>query len=379
MAALWGRDVSLGILLKAGADYKIACNTGATPAYLASQNGKEKCLQLLLDYGADVNALRTDGNSPTYAAALKNRESTLKMLINCGKADINKANQTGETPLYAAANAGHLKCVELLVAAGAELNTKERDGWTALSAAQCEKHFECVEVLAAAGARDFGPPVYEMDDFFSADESFKREQQDESSVDEMKIQTMYKMVDECRVAVQGREVTKKVLYLTNKQALLFDESAMGRCVQALDLGEPKFVIKLLPSLGVHSQMRTAHPELYGLPQAEYGTSFATSSEISRGDERAVETQVLLFMKTCILPLAVQTRALILVSGHNDCYLSVALASVALAEQARLGKDCPFTVVATASEREVHSRAVSPEDQHSVAGKQKGNKKAKNKE
>jgi len=35
------------------------------------------------------------------------------------------------------------------------------------------------------------------------------------------------------------------------------------------------------------------------------------------------------------------RALILVGGANDCYLAAALADVALSEQARLGKDCPF--------------------------------------
>jgi hypothetical protein len=128
----------------------------------------------------------------------------------------------------------------------------------------------------------------------------------------------------------------------------------------------KFVIKLLPSLGVHSQMKIAHPESYGCAETEFGDSITTPSELGQFDERIVETQILLFMKTCILPLAKQTRALILVSGANDCFFSVALSNIALAEQARLGKDCPFTVVATASEQEVHSKAVSPKDQDSVA-------------
>jgi len=47
---------------------------------------------------------------------------------------------------------------------------------------------------------------------------------------------MYKMVDECTVITQGKEVVKKVLYLTNKQAVMFDEDAMERAVQALDIG-----------------------------------------------------------------------------------------------------------------------------------------------
>jgi hypothetical protein len=85
------------------------------------------------------------------------------------------------------------------------------------------------------------------------------------------------------------------------------------------------------------------------------------------DDRVAETQMLLFMRTCILPLAKQTRALILVSGANDCFLSAALAEVALAEQHRLGKDCPFAVVASVSEYELHYRASNASDTKSLAG------------
>ena len=47
-------------------------------------------------------------------------------------------------------------------------------------------------------------------------------------------------------------------------------------------------------------------------------------------------------------------------GANDCCLSAALSNMAVAEQARLGKDCPFTVLATAFEYEIHSKAVNNE-------------------
>ena len=65
------------------------------------------------------------------------------------------------------------------------------------------------------------------------------------------------------------------------------------------------------------------------------------------------------MRTCILPLAMQTRALILVNGSNDCSLSAALSKVVVGEQARLGDDCPFTVLATVLEEEVHAKAAAP--------------------
>lgn len=45
----------------------------------------------------------------------------------------------------------------------------------------------------------------------------------------------------------------------------------------------------------------------------------------------------LFMRNCILPLAMQSRALVIVYGSNDCALNTAFANVALMEQARLGQ------------------------------------------
>ena len=188
----------------------------------------------------------------------------------------------------------------------------------------------------------------------------------EESVDEMKIQTMYKMVDDVTVNVNGKQVSKKILYLTNKQAAFFDEQAMQRCIQALDIGEPKFVIKLNPSVGVKSQMGTAHDEMIGT-SFEYTGGYFTTSEIDKMDERVVETQMILFMRTCILPLAKQTKAVIIIGGANDCCMSAALANVALAEQARLGPNCPFTVIAFVNEFEVHSRSVSIDDRTSVTG------------
>ena len=115
-------------------------------------------------------------------------------------------------------------------------------------------------------------------------------------------------------------------------------------------------------------MRLAHEELLNDPDSVYGSSSFSPSEICAGDERIVEQQIMLFMKTCVLPLAMQTKALILVSGSNDCYVTSALARVALAEQARLGKNCPFTVLATACEMEIHARAVSPKpkDRNTIA-------------
>jgi hypothetical protein len=186
-----------------------------------------------------------------------------------------------------------------------------------------------------------------------------RASKEEINFDEMKIQTMYKMVEDVTVDIMGKQVQKKVLYLTNKQAALFDDEAMARCIQALDIGEPKFVIKLCASISVRSQNVIAHGETTGTRASEYFNTANgnLSSELDRSDESIFESQVLLFMRTCIIPLAKQTHALILIAGANDCYLGAALSDVALAEQARLGKNCPFTVLATVPEFEIHHKEI----------------------
>lgn len=181
-------------------------------------------------------------------------------------------------------------------------------------------------------------------------------------------QTMYKMVDDVNASIASQETRKRVMYLTNKQASLFDSVAMARCIQALDLGKPKLVIKLMTALGVRSQTISAHGENKDLPAGHYqATGYnLLSSELDVSDERIVESQAVLFLRTCLLPLAIQTRAIILVDGANDCFIASALANVCLGIQARMGKDCPFTVVSTVFEFEVHCWAVSAQHTNTLA-------------
>ena len=186
------------------------------------------------------------------------------------------------------------------------------------------------------------------------------------ALDEMKVQLMHNMVENVHIKWEGTEVNKKILYLTNRQASLVDSVSMKRCIDSLDIGNPKFVIILNGSVGSKTMMDISHEEKISKPETEYIAGEHLSSEISALDENIVETQILLFMTNAILPLAKQTNALIIVQGANDCILSASLSKVALAEQARLGKDCPFTVVALSMEFEVHYKAVLAKEKSSIA-------------
>lgn len=281
-------------LLSKGADVKSKTSTGASVIFLAAGNkAKESVLQSLVDAGAKIDYPTFRKQTPLFACAEDGYEECVKFLINAG-ADLNFTSIKGETPVMRAAENGHLSCVKLLQDAGANLNLRDSMGWDAYHMAKEQDHKEIMSLLADEThpnhAHSLGPPEYPID------EDFGRPVKSEEDVDEMKIQTMFKMVDECRVIAQGKDVMKKVLYLTNKQAVMFDEDAMERAVQALDIGEPKFVIKLVDSSGLSAQMRIAHPEQANDPESFYGKSTFNTSEMSTADERVVETQILLFMK-----------------------------------------------------------------------------------
>ncbi len=59
------------------------------------------------------------------------------------------------------------------------------------------------------------------------------------------VQTMYRMVEDITVEVQGNSIKKKFLYLTNAQAAMLNRTTIEKCIQALDVGDPKCVIRLL--------------------------------------------------------------------------------------------------------------------------------------
>jgi ankyrin repeat protein len=67
-------------LIKAGADVNQATSDGATPLFLAAQNGHESCVALLIQAGADVRKARKDGHTPMNIATDKKREKVVTLL-----------------------------------------------------------------------------------------------------------------------------------------------------------------------------------------------------------------------------------------------------------------------------------------------------------
>ncbi|KAJ5738028.1 hypothetical protein N7493_001183 [Penicillium malachiteum] len=155
-AAADGCNLSLSILLKAGADVDAKFN-GQTALQAAAEGGHLKVLQALLAAKADVNIAPTSNNGRTaLQAAAEGGHLEVVQALLAAKADINAAPAEfdGRTALQAAAEGGHLEVVQALLVAKADINAApaSNNGRTALQAAAEGGHLEVVQALLVAKA-----------------------------------------------------------------------------------------------------------------------------------------------------------------------------------------------------------------------------------
>lgn len=87
---------------------------GASPLFIAAQNGHEDVCGALLGAGATVDCARGDGASPLWIAAQCGHDHVARTLLRRGAA-VDHVRQDGATPLFKAAHKGHAAVVvELL-------------------------------------------------------------------------------------------------------------------------------------------------------------------------------------------------------------------------------------------------------------------------
>eukprot|EP00933_Yihiella_yeosuensis_P005238 TRINITY_DN109717_c0_g1_i1.p1 TRINITY_DN109717_c0_g1~~TRINITY_DN109717_c0_g1_i1.p1 ORF type:complete len:1269 (-),score=306.07 TRINITY_DN109717_c0_g1_i1:84-3419(-) len=159
-------------------------------------------------------------------------------------------------------------------------------------------------------------------------------------LDQMKVETMYNMVDEVKVNFREHRSTCRVLFLKNAQASAFSPKSMPRVRAALKLREPKMVIRLMPSrFGSHYWKQ--FPFFSG---GRDGGRFPTKqiSELSVDDRAEVEHRMTLLAKEILLPLAVRNHALVV--GFCDCSLMQTFIKVSGPLRRQMGENCPFQLL-----------------------------------
>jgi ankyrin repeat protein len=119
-----GNKELLDVLLRAGANPRLANRAGSTPLWLASINGDAAIIGALLAAGADANEKLPLGRTPLMAASRTGNVDAMNALIDRG-ADVNaKETLRGTTPLMWAADEGHETAVQLLVRRGADFKAR---------------------------------------------------------------------------------------------------------------------------------------------------------------------------------------------------------------------------------------------------------------
>ena len=124
----------IDLLIKAGADvntpYFTAKTGQTTPLVECIKCGTRRIVSKLLDVGASVD-LGSGGKFPLYEAIGDKRLKCVELLVEAG-ADVNQLNDYSETPMYRAARALQRKSVNLLLEYGADVNTPDNRGMSPL-------------------------------------------------------------------------------------------------------------------------------------------------------------------------------------------------------------------------------------------------------
>lgn len=178
-AARWDDLETAALLIHAGAGPGTANRDGATPMFLAAQNGSAAMIAQLLKAGAGIDApVLAHGETALMMASRSGNADAVKLLLDQGAKIDAKDTLRGTTALMWAAEQGHDAIVELLATRGADLRAQSevlrplkrrglgfapasqqggsngpvKGGLTALLFAVREGSLDCVRALTKAGA-----------------------------------------------------------------------------------------------------------------------------------------------------------------------------------------------------------------------------------
>jgi ankyrin repeat protein len=144
------------LLISLGADVNAVNTAGQTPLHISANNGATVSAQLLLDASASVSATSSDGAQPLQNAAAQHLCSLCKLLLERG-ANVHAVISNGVSVLrYAVCSVESaedkwyepaLKCVQLLVAAGADVQQYSEKWASLLHACATNRHTAVTQYL----------------------------------------------------------------------------------------------------------------------------------------------------------------------------------------------------------------------------------------
>ena len=142
-------QVALRAVLAAGANPN-SRHVAIPVLFMAARDGEKEFVEILIEAKADIECGLSQGNTPVCAAARFNKPQCLAPLLAAGgKTEIFK--EPHESPLAMASRCGFAEVVKLLLQHGADHNSGCAWCEPAMGAAK-KGHVECLRLLAARGA-----------------------------------------------------------------------------------------------------------------------------------------------------------------------------------------------------------------------------------
>jgi hypothetical protein len=127
------------------------------------------------------------------------------------------------------------------------------------------------------------------------------------------------------------------------KARKFDFTNSQKVLQAMEIKKPKLVINLFGSTPSQGTLCRALGDTHWTTSCSGSISHHDHAEVDEAALHCTNKKIALFLKTCVLPLAIQTNALVII--HNsDCSFARAFSDICLSEINKLGNDFPFTVI-----------------------------------
>ena len=140
------------LLIRAGANVKLANRYGVTALNLACLNGSGAMVERLLKAGADPNAATPEGETALMTASRTGKVDAVQSLLSHG-ADVNaKESWHGQTALMWAAAEGNADVVRILIEHQADVRARSNGGFTPLLFAAREGKIDAARALLKGGA-----------------------------------------------------------------------------------------------------------------------------------------------------------------------------------------------------------------------------------
>ena len=184
-------------------------------------------------------------------------------------------------------------------------------------------------------------------------------------LEELQIQTIYSLVEPVPIEVNGSTMMSKLLFLTNHQCRQLDLGNLSKFTQAMDINPaPKLVINFLCSTASHMDTVASEGGHWstrpgGVPTEDLINSGYPYSEVEgRKGLSATDRKIAIFLRETVLPVAIETNALVLVNT-DWCSLAKAWGELVVEEAEKRGGKVPFTVINIGFAMEYDSQSMVP--------------------